>query len=110
MQVPVRNAKDVDINSASEDELADDVGLGAGRARRIIECRPFSDWDDLRRVEGVTDVVVTELRRRGAVIGPALVERTAFAADGREHDQLDKSIRADTFKGGPGERDADRKR
>jgi hypothetical protein len=106
MQVPVRDAKDVDLNSASEDELAEDVGLGPGRARRLVESRPFASWDDVRRVEGMTDVVVEELKSKGAVIGPAKVTRTAFAADGREHDQLDKTIRVDTHKGGPGERSA----
>ena len=88
-----------------EDELAEDVGLGAGRARRLIESRPFSSWDDVQRVEGMTELVVEELKRKGAVIGPAAPQRSAFAADGREHDQLDKSIRSDTYKGGKGERD-----
>jgi len=108
MQVPVHDAKNVDMNSATEDELAEDVGLGPGRARRIVESRPFSSWDDVRRVEGITDVVVEELKNKGATIGPAQPQRSAFAADGREHDQLDKSIRADTYKGGPGERSATR--
>lgn len=108
MQIPVREAKNVDLNSASEDELAEDVGLGAGRARRIVESRPFADWDDLSRVEGVTASVVEELKSKGAIIGPATGPSRGFASDGREHDQLDKSIRADTYKGGPGERSATR--
>src|SRR6476659_9808610 len=98
MQVPVHDAKNVDMNSATEDELAEDVGLGPGRARRIVQSRPFSNWDDVRRVEGITDVVVEELKSKGATIGPARPQRSAFAEDGREHDQLDKSISADTYK------------
>jgi hypothetical protein len=108
MQIPVREAKNVDLNAASEEEQAEDVGLGAGRARRIVESRPFADWDDLSRVEGVTASVVEELKSKGAIIGPPAGPPRGFASDGREHDQLDKSIRADTYKGGPGERSATR--
>lgn len=105
MKVPVREAKNVDLNAASEDELAEDVGLGPGRARRIIESRPFKDWDDVRRVEGLTDTVVNELQQAGAVLGPPVPERElSHLVSGHDRDQLDKSIRADTPPGGPGER------
>lgn len=105
MKVPLREARNVDLNAATEDELAEDVGLGPGRARRIIESRPFRSWDEVRRVEGLTDTVVDELRDAGAILGPPDEEREqSHLVSGHERDQLDKSIRADTPKGGAGER------
>jgi hypothetical protein len=108
MKVSIHEANDLDLNAASEDELAD-VGLGAGRARRIIEARPFRDWEEVSRVEGLTEQVVSQLRGAGAVLGPPNPEsEVSHAKSGHDRDLLDKSIRADTPPGGPGERSATR--
>jgi hypothetical protein len=69
MDLPVRDAKNVELNTASEDELSDHIGLGPERARRIMASRPFHSWDDVKRVEGLTDAIVEELKREGAELG-----------------------------------------
>ena len=69
MELPVRNAKDVALNTASEDELSIEVGLGPERASRIMANRPFRSWDDVKRVEGLTAAIVDQLQRAGAVLG-----------------------------------------
>jgi Helix-hairpin-helix motif len=71
MELPVRDAKDVALNTASEDELSVQVGLGPERASRIMASRPFRSWEDVRRVEGLTDAIVNALQRAGAVLGDA---------------------------------------
>jgi Helix-hairpin-helix motif len=69
MDLPVHDAQNVDLNSASEEQLANDVGLGVERASRIRASRPFRSWDDVKRIEGLTDAVVEQLQRAGAVLG-----------------------------------------
>jgi hypothetical protein len=40
---------EIDLNSASEEELADLPMVGAERAHRLIEHRPFESWEDVER-------------------------------------------------------------
>jgi Helix-hairpin-helix motif len=68
MDLPVHNARGVALNTSSQDELSD-TGLGPERARRILANRPYRSWDDVKRVEGFTDVVVDALQRAGAELG-----------------------------------------
>jgi hypothetical protein len=69
MDLPVGDAKGVSLNTASEDELALDAGLGPQRARRMVANRPFRSWEDVRNVEGMTDAIVEALQRAGAELG-----------------------------------------
>ena len=71
MELPVHDANGVALNTASEDDLAITVGLGPERASRIMASRPFRSWDDVRRIEGLTDAIVEQLQRAGAVLGDA---------------------------------------
>jgi competence protein ComEA len=43
----------VDINTATEAQLRTVKGIGEKKAQAIIEGRPFTSVDDLRRVKGV---------------------------------------------------------
>ncbi|HKU42644.1 MAG TPA: helix-hairpin-helix domain-containing protein [Polyangiales bacterium] len=65
----MKDARGIELNTASEDELAIQVGLGPERASRIMANRPYRSWDDVRRVEGLTDAVVEALRGAGAELG-----------------------------------------
>jgi len=69
MDLSVRDAKGVGLNVASEEELSLRVGLGPERTRRILASRPFHSWDDVKRIEGMTDALVEELKRAGAELG-----------------------------------------
>jgi hypothetical protein len=68
MELPVHDARGVALNTSSEDELSN-AGLGPERARRILARRPYRSWDDVKRVEGLTDAVVEALQRAGAELG-----------------------------------------
>ncbi|HVV01787.1 MAG TPA: helix-hairpin-helix domain-containing protein [Verrucomicrobiae bacterium] len=59
----------IDLNDASEKDLAQIPFIGDKLARDIIEHRPFMHMDDLRKVPGVDDYVIDELLRGGAVVG-----------------------------------------
>ena len=69
MQVPGSNAKDIALNTATEEELSVVAGLGPQRASHIMAARPFHSWDDVKRIEGLTEAIVEQLQRAGAVLG-----------------------------------------
>jgi DNA uptake protein ComE-like DNA-binding protein len=73
----IGRAQDVDLNRASEQELAEAGGRGPVRARRIVRNRPFRGWDDLKRVEGFSNTLVQAKSafRYQLSVKPALVER-----------------------------------
>jgi isopentenyl diphosphate isomerase/L-lactate dehydrogenase-like FMN-dependent dehydrogenase len=75
MDLPVKDANQISLNTASEDELAIIAGLGPQRASRIMASRPFRTWDDVKRVEGLTDAIVEKLKQAGANLdSPELAE------------------------------------
>src|SRR4051794_8032817 len=43
----------IDLNTATEDDLANIPWLGRDVARRLIEHRPFTNMDDVRKVPGI---------------------------------------------------------
>jgi DNA uptake protein ComE-like DNA-binding protein len=65
----IGNARGIDLNSASEQDLENVGGLGKERAERLVRARPFNSFDDLKRIEGFSDKLVSDLRDSGATIG-----------------------------------------
>jgi len=69
MTSAIGNARGIDLNKASAEELDRVGGLGHDRVQRIIENRPFRSWDDLKRVEGFGGTLVDDLKNAGATLG-----------------------------------------
>jgi DNA uptake protein ComE-like DNA-binding protein len=69
MSSAIGDAKGINLNKASAEELDRVGGLGNGRVNRLIQNRPYHGWDDLKQVEGFGGTLVDELRRSGATIG-----------------------------------------
>jgi competence protein ComEA len=65
----IGDARGVDLNTASEQQLEKVGGLGRERARRIVENRPFHSFDDMKRLEGFSDKLVRDLQDSGATLG-----------------------------------------
>lgn len=59
----------VDLNTAGIDELADLPMVGRERAQAIARARPFHSWEDVRRIPGMSDGMIDDLKSGGAQIG-----------------------------------------
>jgi uncharacterized protein (TIGR02284 family) len=58
----------IDLNSATQQELEKMPGIGPQRARLLLRRRPFSGFDDLKRVPGLNDRIIADMRQKGAAI------------------------------------------
>lgn len=65
------HAQGLDLNTASPELLARLCGLGADRARRLVEARPLHGWDDVARLDGFSPPLLRDLQHAGARIGGA---------------------------------------
>jgi DNA uptake protein ComE-like DNA-binding protein len=59
----------VDLNTASEDELAELPMVGRKRAEDLVRHRPFKSWEDVEGVPGFDKGMVDDLKSGGATIG-----------------------------------------
>jgi len=59
----------VDLNSASEEEIANLPMVGLERAKRLCESRPFGSWDDIKRIPGFGNGMIAHLKSGGAKLG-----------------------------------------
>jgi len=69
MSSAIGDARNVDLNSASEQDLENVGGLGRERARRIVQSRPLNSWEDVKGIEGFSDKLVDDLKSAGATVG-----------------------------------------
>ncbi len=55
----------IDINTASEDQLAELPMVGRERARLLAQHRPFRSWEDVERIPGFSSGMVDDLKSAG---------------------------------------------
>lgn len=58
----------VHLNTADLEALSR-LGMGEEQARALIEARPFREWGDLKRVEGIDQDRINALKSAGADLG-----------------------------------------
>lgn len=59
----------IDLNTASEQDLAAIPWLGRERAQELVRHRPFTHMDDVRRLPGFSEDIIDQLVRGGAIVG-----------------------------------------
>ena len=59
------NETQIDINSASAEELDKLAGIGAVKAQAIIQARPFYVLDDLLNASGIGDATLDKIKQQG---------------------------------------------
>lgn len=61
----VCNSNQIDINSASAEELDKIVNIGSARAGQIISLRPFESVEDLIKVNGIGEKTLSGIKEQG---------------------------------------------
>lgn len=59
----------IDLNSADLDTIAKLPMVGDKRAHFIVDHRPYESWDDLRKVPGLSEGMVDDLKNSNAILG-----------------------------------------
>jgi competence ComEA-like helix-hairpin-helix protein len=66
-------SKNIDLNTATEQELANVQGMGKDTAKKIMDYRSqngsFKSWEDLKKIPGISGATLDTLRRNGFTIG-----------------------------------------
>jgi DNA uptake protein ComE-like DNA-binding protein len=60
----------LDVNTATEDELAEVARLGLDRARLLVRHRPFTSWKDVQKRCGFSRALVEKIEQSGVLIRP----------------------------------------
>lgn len=60
-----------DVNTVSEQDVANIPGVGPEYARQLIEHRPYESMEQLQSATGLPQDIIDELLRAGAMAGKA---------------------------------------
>ena len=61
-------AANLDLNTATQEQIASLPMVGAERACALVNARPFRSWEDVARVPGFSTGMVDDLKSGGAAI------------------------------------------
>jgi len=56
------------LNNADQDALSR-LGMSDEQARALVEARPFLEWGDLKRIDGIDQDRISALKSAGADLG-----------------------------------------
>ena len=59
----------IDLNTSSAQDLAKIPWIGEELAQKLVNHRPYETMDDVRRAPGITEDIIDELLRGGAMVG-----------------------------------------
>jgi DNA uptake protein ComE-like DNA-binding protein len=79
--------KQVDINTASKEELAEFPMIGEERARTLVEQRPFYDWSEIDDLPGFSPTLVDEIQQKGAYLGGQIEETGEYLGEDLDEEE-----------------------
>jgi len=66
-------AEKLNLNSATQEELAADPAIGPALAQKIVDYRSdmgdFGGWEDVKAIEGMTDALIKKLEEKFQIVG-----------------------------------------
>jgi competence ComEA-like helix-hairpin-helix protein len=85
----------IDINTASLEELDNIIGIGPAYAERIIQSRPFNSVDDLINVSGIGEITLKKIKNQSlACVGneEEISEETEEDTQEEETNEIEEDI------------------
>ena len=79
----------IDINSASKEELEGIIQIGGARAEQITTLRPFSSVDDMIRIVGIGEIYLEAIKSQGLACVNEETKTSSEIKD-NEEDEIDE--------------------
>jgi len=88
----------IDINTASAEELDQIVYIGPARAEQIIALRPFDSVDDMIRISGIGEVYLNAIKEQGLACVNGVDEDEEFEgeSEGDNENSIEEPLSKET--------------
>jgi DNA uptake protein ComE-like DNA-binding protein len=77
-------AKKININTATKEELASLPKIGEERAQTLIEERPFDSWDEIDELPGFDEGLIEDIQKGGGYLEVEEVEEEEWSQEEEE--------------------------
>ena len=65
----IEERKSVDLNTATAEELGSLTAMSPDMVRKLLDARPFDDWEDIARLPGFDQNAIDAMKKGGAHFG-----------------------------------------
>jgi len=90
------NENQIDINSASAEELDKIINVGPATAEKIIANRTYDSVDDLLRVKGIGDLTLIEIKEQGIACVEEENDKESEKEEAKDLENLDNEVTSET--------------
>lgn len=91
-------SREIDINSASVEDLVEIIHIGQARAGELISLRPFYSFNDLTRIRGIGEKSAKDIEEQGlAWIDPGMKREKTVSAEPIDYRSAPKDSNSSVF-------------